>query len=510
MSKIVPIRYMPDADCWWSVNPGAVSDLQQLAPLARGSYGTVGSLRQFTITGTDYVYGKLFRQVSGSTRFLVFRKSDIDEYASNGPRTNQGTGYSASTATWSAAGFGNAIVACNYLNDTQISTGTTFSAIGSGCPKARLVAANNNFTMLADYDDSVNQYADGWWCSAIGNATSWTASLATQAANGRILDVSGPIRALVAYKDTFVAFKDNSIHILEYVGPPYIWSVRTVTNAVGAHGPRAVCELRGVLYFVHSSGLYSFDGSNITSIGDVVENTFLALANEVRRKITLSGTAPTGTSLATAQVVADDVENIIWFSLTSYDTSEGTRSYLYSFGYNVTSGKWGSVNGAMTTSTVRQVVVDSTHADRKSFGFTDAAYARVIKLQTLTSTSGVFAYAYPYAATQTYESMGGGNFTTGVIGEHGQSVRAARVWWHTGFANNLSSSMITSVASTSYKNSGNIGGGLFSSGVVNTRLDCGDVNFAGGAFATVQIGTVDNAPCEIYGIGVDLVPAGKV
>lgn len=508
MSKIVPLRYMPDADCWWSVNPGAAYFISQLAPLARGSYGTVGSLRQFVITGTDYLYGKLFRQTSGSTRFIVFRKSDIDEYANNGTRTNRGTSYSSSTTGWSAAGFGDAIVACNYLDDTQISTGTSFAAIGSGCPKARLVAANNNFTMLADYNDGT-AYADGWWCSAIGNVNSWTASLATQAANGRILDVSGPIRALVAYKDAFVAFKDNSIHILEYVGPPYIWSVRTISNSIGAHGPRAVCELRGVLYFVHSSGLYAFDGSNITSIGDVVENTFLSVANEVSRSVTISLGLNGGATLAGAQVVADDVENIVWFSLTTYVTGMGTLSDLISFGYNVTNGKWGFVKTVMTTSDVKQVVVDSTHADRKSFGFTDAAYARVIKLQSLSGTAGVYAYAYPYAPTQTYESMGAGNIFTGVIGEHGMSVRAVKVYWHTGFGTALNSTMINSVSANILKNSGNIGGGNVIGGSVNTLDDSGDVNAAGGPFVSIQLSTKTDIPCEIYGVGVDLIPAGR-
>jgi hypothetical protein len=270
------------------------------------------------------------------------------------------------------------------------------------------------------------------------------ANPATQAANGRILDVSGPIRALVAYKDGFIAFKDNSVHVMDYVGPPYIWSVRTVSNQVGAHGPRSVCELRGVLYFAHSSGLYAFDGASMVSIGDAVEVTYLKRANGITREFGATVAGLNGVTVADVQVVADDVENVIWFSLPVRYLGEGSVNvaYYYALGYNVGTRKWGAFQSKASVSDQKPVIVDVSQNDAAQF-FTGASAtylsnAKSGRLWVMQQTSddngaddpALWTYAYPYRTNGDGNNLGAASFTTGMIGSYGQALRASRVYWH--------------------------------------------------------------------------------
>jgi hypothetical protein len=295
MPQITPVYFAPDIDTAWSSHPGALSAINALAPLQSGIYGSVGTAAYLSaLTGTDHLTAYLFRQVAGTVRLLTFRKQNIDEYDSSASRTNRGTSYSASTTDWSAAAWGNQIIACNYLNNTQSSTGGAFADLGGSSPKARYVAANLNFVMLADVDDSgSNVYSDMvWWC-ALQNPASWTPSIATEAGNVRLLDAPGPIRQLIAYRDTFVAFKDNAIFVGEYVGPSFVFSWRLVSNRVGCIAPKSVVELDGKLYFLHSSGFWEFDGQTLRNVGLPVFQSFLTANNYMAGGIG-GATAPGG------------------------------------------------------------------------------------------------------------------------------------------------------------------------------------------------------------------------
>jgi hypothetical protein len=515
MTQILPIAYLPDADSAWASNPGALASIGNMAPLARGSYGTIGSVAAYEITGTNYLYAKMFRQLAGGVRFMVFRAGDIDEYGTTGAKTNRKTGASASTTNWSAAAFGDAIIATNYIDPVQSSVSGAFTDLtGTGSPpKARLVAANQNFVMVADYVNG-GTYQDGWWCSGIGNHTSWTANpLVTQATNGRLLDVPGPIRALVAYKDAFVAFKDNAIILMEYIGPPLVWSARTISNSVGCHGMHAVCELRGILYFLHSSGVYSFDGNNVVSIGDPVENTLLLLLNQIDRNNGPTQTVAADADIANVQAVADDVENVVWFFFSSREANaaypESGTEYIckmYGFGYNVQSQKWSRMTSPNYA--FRPIPVHATHSEIKASGFSLYARARLLTIKTPAATSKLYGYCYPYQTTTSDETHGAGTLQTGVLGEYGKAIRSVRAYWHTAYdAECVNTSQVAAIACYGYMNSAQTIAAGNATGVVNSGLDCGDVQMAA-PFLDVRLTTPATVPCEFHGIGIELKQQG--
>jgi hypothetical protein len=514
MTQIVPLTYAPDADTAWFSNQGALAAISNFAPLARGSYGTVGSWSDFTVTGTDYLYARIFRKVDGTVRFLVFRAGDIDEYITVGTRTNRKTGATTSTG-WCAAAFGDAIIATNNIDKPYVSTGAGFTDLAGTPPQAKLIAANQNFVMLADYINGSDDFSDGWWCSALGNptgASSWTPSLATQCANGRLLDVPGPIKALVSYKDTFLAFKDNAIIILEYVysgASTVVWAARTVHNAVGTHGPHSVAVLNGIVYFVHSSGFYAFDGTNVVSIGDGVEATFLELLGEIDRNNGPTQAMADAATLADVQAIVDDVENIVWFffsTLTDPDEPGDNVCKTYGFGYNAVSRKWGRIESPAYA--FRPVPVVATHSEIKAFAATYNRLSRVLFLKTPTTVTKLYAYAYPNATTTTSETHGAGTLQTGVIGEHGKTIRSARVHWHTSYdAECVNASQVATIAAYGYKNSAKTFASGNVTGSVNTTLDCGDVQLAA-PFLDIRLTTPTNIACEFHGIGVEVKQQG--
>jgi len=385
------------------------------APTADGALGTVrltgGGSFGFSITGGDALHAEIFRQISGSSRFLVFRTQNIDEYTSAGVRTNRGTGYNASTADWHAATWGDQIIACNYLDATQSSTGAGFSGLGGGSPKARYVAANINFVMLADVDDGgSNVYSDMVWWSGVRNPNTWTPSQATQAGAVRLLDVPGPIRRLVAFGDKFVAFKDNGIFVGQYIGPPYVFSWKLV-SAIGCTYPRSVVELDGRLYFVNYFGIYSFDGQQITDIG-----------RDIRGSV---GRDAYDASPLNIRGYADDLEGNYW--LLSYNQTIGSfvQWDLYAHAINVRSRLKSRVGLVVSSSAAANnsppPVVAGDAAERYAFNPLWGVRGGFVRLDNAASPRVDLTYIGG-------APDGTAMFTTGVIGQNDATQAFTRVY----------------------------------------------------------------------------------
>lgn len=425
MPHYVDVRYAPDVDISWSVNPGTLTSLNAFTPLQSGHYGTTAAGVVFaSMTGANHVYAKTFRQIDGSVRFLAFRTQDIDEYDTNGTRTNRGTSYSASTPMWSATAWGNQIIATNYYDAPQSSTGAGFSALSGSPPKARMVASNVDFVMFADVDDGgSNVYSDMvWWCG-IRNPVTWTPAQATQAGNIRLLQAPGPIRALVTYGKTFVVFKDNAIIVGQYLGPQYTFGWQMFSSSIGCVGQNAVIELDGKLYFLHTSGFYEFDGQNIRNIGVEVFQRFMAEAATINANDYQSANGDSSQAaygLSKTQCAVDDIEGVVWFSSGTYRSATDQAEYLYHYGYNVRSGKWGryaAAFGNITTGTGLQspLVRGPWSEVNRIFALQQGGFVGIVNDSSVATQARRFLYP---AVTLSAASA---TVTTGVFGDQGQA-----------------------------------------------------------------------------------------
>lgn len=173
------------------------------------------------------------------------------------------------------AQFGNVSLCVNETDVLQGSTSGAFADI-AGSPKARIIETVAGFVMLFATNDGVNDNPDGWWCSGLYDHTAWTPSLATQAANGRLLDSPGEIRAAKRLGSGIAAYKERSIYLGTYAGPPVIWGWQLIPGEIGALSQESVLDIGTAHLFIGQDDIWSFDGSRPVSIGTAVRNTFFA------------------------------------------------------------------------------------------------------------------------------------------------------------------------------------------------------------------------------------------
>lgn len=418
--------FAPDLDCSWAVNPGILQSVTRFAPMQNGSLGTMGGATLFSLTGTDYLGARIFRNVDGTTRFLGFRKQNIDEYTNAGVRTNRGTAYNAATAGWDAAEWGNQIIACNKLDATQSSTGAGFAALGGGSPKARYVASNLNFVMFYDVDDGgANVFADMIWWGGIRNPNTYVPSQSTQAGNLRLLSAPGPGRGIVKFRDAFIAFKDNAIIKVKWLGPPKMWAEELLSSRVGCIAPKTICELDGKLYFLHSSGFWEFDGQSLRNVGMPVNHSFLAensyIAGLGSGLVVDGGLNDFDLTASTAE--ADDVEGIVWFGSAQKETFALSQQLLL-YGYNVRTGRWGrSLHILAAGSGDRSVLVTATTADRIAFTGTTDTSGRFLSVCNTPVSAKLRSHRYPSLITLDMEGLSSepALLTTGLFGDQAQS-----------------------------------------------------------------------------------------
>jgi hypothetical protein len=179
---------------------------------------------------------------------------------------------------------------------------------------------------------------------------------------------------------------------------------------------------------------------------------------------------------------------------------------IYGFGINVSTGKWGRIDSPEYP--YRPIPVVIKHGDLRTFGYTHYALGRVLFIKTPVATSAVYSYCYPHKTTTTSETHGAGTMQTGVIGEHGKTIRSARVHWHTSYDDEcVNASQVATIAAYGYKNSGKTFTSGNVTGAVNTTLDCGDVQLAA-PFLDIRLTTPTGIPCEFYGIGVEVKHLG--
>lgn len=494
MPTVYRLNYLPDADTNWAVNPGNCSSMSGFSHDEYGNLATVDALSSFgtfTITGTDAMHAEVFAGPTGTARFLVFRKGDIDEYDNSGTRTNRATGLSASTGSWEAASWGSQIVAVNYLNSPQSSTGAGFSALSGSPPKARHIAANVNFMLMADVDDGgSNVYADMVWWSALRNPSSWTPSLATQAGNIRLLDTPGPIMRVVAFGDKFLAFKQDSVYLGRYVGPPYVFDWRVINDSVGCTYPRAVAQVDGRIYFGHRTGVYAFDGQQFENVG-------LGVFGSINGDMAANGTYY-------MHMYGDGLGGNVWVASNLQTVATYTHNHLYSHCYNARSRLWSRQGKVCSSSDAANASFPLMVAGEKNehYNFWSNWGVRSGFVYINNGNPPVVGSLVTGSDTRTgYTAW----VTTGPIGTQDASNQATSVY----LRGVIGTSPDITVTLAGYNN--DQGSTAFGYGTASTSWNRERATFDGvldAKFKTVTATVGDGERIEIQGVGVTSVPAG--
>lgn len=381
MTEVEIIGFAPDAD---PTTPGVLIDCDAIIPSEKGWCAlpgrkrvdddwnaSISALPDGEVVGAGACRLDNVQRVFAGTAQKVFAlrfyspTTAAAQYAGWEDMSRAG-GYTLSVGspTWMFEGFGDFVVGAmgsvSYARAVTLQAASAlamaFADIADG-PLACIVVVASRFVMALNLDG----VPDGWKCCARDNHADWALSVATQCAQGRLVEAPGPITAGIAFDDDILAFKEDGFWIGRYTGAPEIWIWNKQAVAAGCAGPHAVTKAPdGMVYFVGRAGLFSWDGSVATPL----------MAGTLQRWWTNATNAAGGAS--DTECVYDEPRNIVWIA------AQATAADVL-LAYHVPTKRWGKT--ASTTRTwdlIFSVPVD--FSDTGSFLFGNAPADRTIGL----------------------------------------------------------------------------------------------------------------------------------
>ena len=294
--------------------------------LAVGRYVTLSSV---TVTGaSDFTAGELEQvyeiltvpdvdkftvqasRAEGGTGMTAAGSVTVNPYVEVGP-TTQTTGFGWSTSTWGASTWGTARATSDVILDPgnwsldnfgQVLVATIFNGktftwnAGASNPRAQRAslttsgfATGNNptatrFTLVSDRDRHLFHFGTE---TTIGDTTTQDPMFvrfsnqedlntytptATNTAGTFRLDTGNEIRAAIQGKDYVFVITDLAAYVIQFVGPPFTFSVRQVGTNCGCISQHAATFVNGAVFWMGSQGgFFVFDGT-VKSLPCLVED----------------------------------------------------------------------------------------------------------------------------------------------------------------------------------------------------------------------------------------------
>ena len=234
----------------------------------------------------------------------------VNPYVEVGP-TTQTTGFGWSTSTWGASTWGTARATSDVTLDpgnwsldnfgqvlvATIFNGKTFTW-NAGATNPRTIRASQStsgsstsanptktrFTLVSDRDRHLFHFGTE---TTIGDTTTQDPMFvrfsnqedlntytptATNTAGTFRLDTGNEIRAAIQGKDYVFVITDLAAYVIQFVGPPFTFSVRQVGTNCGCIGQHAATFVNGSVFWMGSQGgFFAFDGT-VKSLPSLVED----------------------------------------------------------------------------------------------------------------------------------------------------------------------------------------------------------------------------------------------
>lgn len=281
-SQVTPfVGYAPDLD---TSTPGVIVACQQIIPTINGmqaapSPNAVTTLGALSATCLGSFSGA---QLDGTYRFVAGTASALYESVSGSySNISKSGGYTAS-GKWRYAMFGNHLIAANLSTVLQFSgsSGALMANLSADAPQAAIIETCLGFVLAFNTISAQNgTNTNGWAVSALYNDQSWTASLATQAAYGTLVDTPGPITAAKRLGNTVIVYKLDSLYVGTYQGPPVIWGFQPIPGFIGTWCQESVVSVQNVHYFIGHYDFYIYDGTTPRSLNSPLREWFFATLN---------------------------------------------------------------------------------------------------------------------------------------------------------------------------------------------------------------------------------------
>lgn len=276
----IPIRgFAPDLE---PTTPGVLLDCTNLVPTSRGMETRPSAVNTaLAALNTACLGAATLRKLDGTTVTYAGTAASLFQAATTAwTEVSRSTSitYTAviDSSPWRFAQFDDQSFATNKsdtLQATNASTGN-FGDVSGGI-KASIVETVGDFVMLFNTNDATKgDSPNRWWCSGIGNGTTFAVTLATQAASGTLAATPGAITAGRRLGNDIVAYKAKSMYLGRYVGPPVVWSWALITEEIGTPSQEAVVYANDAHYFLGPQDFYMYDGTRPVSIGGDLKEWF--------------------------------------------------------------------------------------------------------------------------------------------------------------------------------------------------------------------------------------------
>lgn len=232
---------------------------------------------------------------------------------------------------WEFVQWGNTVIGVNGRTGDlpqQISLGAAnFANMAGGPDRAGHIAVVRDFVVMGNTSASPQEVR---W-SAINNANSWTADVATLADSQQILGDGGHIQKIIG-GEYGIVMQERSIYRMTFAGSPLIFQFDQVHNGIGALVPQGVVSHRNLVFFLSEDGFYVFDGSNTVPIGaNKVDRTFFDIYDI--------------DALPRVSSAIDPINKIVAWAFRAADATTPNQNADRIFLYNWNQSRWTMVEG---------------------------------------------------------------------------------------------------------------------------------------------------------------------
>lgn len=154
--------------------------------------------------------------------------------------------------------------------------------------------------------------------------TVWTAA-ATNTAGDLELETNGRIRCARRVGNDILIWTDTDVHLMRYVGPPFVYGIERVATGAGIVGPNAVTVAGNTAIWLSESGFWTYDGATKPLQCDAV----LEITDNMNRQQQAKTFAGHNSEFGE-----------FWFFYPSTDTASDTGENDKYIAYNYRLGHW--------------------------------------------------------------------------------------------------------------------------------------------------------------------------
>lgn len=288
------IGYAPDLN---STLPGVLTNCVSYIPSTRGMVSAPAPVtgKITSALAAACIGAILVRKLDGTYRFFAGTTTNLYEAATTSwtdVSRAVGGAYTGGVETrWRFAQFGNVTLATNKSDTVQFSSSGAFANITGGI-KAAIVETVGDYIIACDTDEATfGDSTNRWWVTP--NYADWTPSIANRIASGILTSAAAGINAARRFGDNVIIYKDRSMYIGTFTGPPTIFEAREIPGEIGAPSQEAVAvvgtHLEPKHIFMGVDDFYIFDGARPIPIGLPIKETVFRELNRtyIKRTTTL-------------------------------------------------------------------------------------------------------------------------------------------------------------------------------------------------------------------------------